>query len=70
MQLRSIVTPAKPATAEKIAYTGQLGGIVVDDGQVLKIETSYDGEEILRVGPPAGKRWVAYVKVDVQEFDA
>lgn len=29
----------------------------VDEGQVLKIETSPGGEERLNEGPPAGKKW-------------
>ena len=69
MQLQAIVTPAKPATTERVAYTGQAGGIQVAQGQALKMEVAPGGNEILTAGPPVGKRWVVYTKVDIQEFD-
>jgi hypothetical protein len=39
-------------------------------GQVLKIETSPDGEEILDETVPAGKSWEVTVRVDIVETDA
>ena len=69
MQLQTIVTPAKPAVAQKVAYAGQAGGIEVTSGQTLKIESSPAGEEVLSAEVPAGKKWTVYVKVDIQESD-
>ena len=69
MQLQTIVTPAKPAVSQRIAYTGQQGRVEVPAGQRLKIETSPGGGEILDVEVPAGKKWNVYVKVDIQESD-
>lgn len=39
----------------------------VDDGKILKIETSPDGEEILNAGPPEGKKWVITMTIRVEE---
>lgn len=69
MQLQTIVTPAKPAVAERIVYTGQAGGIAVEAGKTLTIESSPGGEDILSVEVPTGKRWIVYIKVDIQESD-
>lgn len=38
-------------------------------GQTLKIETSPDGEEILEVVVPAGKKWIGILVVDFLEED-
>ena len=70
MQLQAIITPATPAVAQKVAYEGQAGDIEVAYGQTFKSEVAPGGSEVLDAGPPAGKRWVLYTKVIVQEFDA
>ena len=69
MQLQAIVTPAKPATSQRVVYEGQAGNIAVAEGQSYKIETVPNGEEILDVGPASRKRWVIYNKIVIQEFD-
>ena len=69
MQLRAIVTPAKLAVPQKVAYTGQAGNIEVTSGKTLKIETTPGGGEILETTVPAGKKWTVYVKVEIQESD-
>jgi len=70
MNLRALVTPAKPAAAAAVAYDGQAGEIEVSSGQALRIETSPGGREVLNAVVPEGKRWIVYVKVNVKEFDA
>lgn len=35
----------------------------------LKIETSPDGEEVLKVTVPAGKSWTVQLVVDITETD-
>lgn len=70
MQLQTTVTPAKPASGEKVSYGGQVGNVKMSSGQTLKIESSPGGEEILNVAVPEGKRWSVYVQVKIQEFDA
>ena len=69
MQLQTTVTPARPAVLRKVTYSGQVGDINVASGQSLRVESSPGGEEILNAVVPEGKRWVAHVKVDIQEFD-
>jgi hypothetical protein len=39
-------------------------------GQKLKIETSPNGEEILDVEVPVGKKWSVHVAVTISETDA
>ena len=70
MQLQTIIAPAKPAVSEKVSYEGQAGGIDVESGKSLKVEISPEGNEILAVTVPEGKRWVVYVQVKIQESDA
>lgn len=69
MQLQTITTPAKAAVPERIAYEGQAGDIEVAHGQAFKSEVAPGGSEVLNAGPLAGKRWVVYTKVSIQEFD-
>lgn len=66
MELRRNVTPSR---SEEVTYAGSLRNIKIDSGQTLKFETSPGGVELLNVEVPAGKRWVATIQVNVQEFD-
>lgn len=67
MNLSQIVVPASD---EQVSYHGRVNGFEVNDGQVLRIETSPGGAEILNSGPPAGKKWNAIISVQIVETNA
>lgn len=50
--------------------SGQESNIPVAAGQILRIETSPGGAEILDVEVPVGKAWSVRIIVEVHETDA
>lgn len=47
-------------------YEGE-AAFTMPTGQILKIETTPDGSEILNVVVPVGKAWSVRIRVDVEE---
>lgn len=62
----NLITNSVPAATQK---SGTQDNIIVPAGKTLKIETTPDGEEVLNVVVPAGKRWVVAIGVDIREED-
>jgi len=62
-----LVTTIRPSSTK---LTGEEGGIVAAAGQVLTIETSPGGAEILQQTVPVGKQWTAHIAVSIDEVDA
>jgi len=54
----------------RVLRRGYQSGIALAAGQLLKVETTPDGEEVLSAECPAGKAWEAYVYVQIEEVDA
>lgn len=44
--------------------------VMIEAGKALKVETSPNGEEILEVVCPPGKKWLARLEVTIKETDA
>lgn len=64
MELDKSIHPAKTLLRGEDVFA-------VDDGQILKIETTPAGEERLSQGPPNGKRWTKVrVYLEIEEEDA
>ena len=53
----------------KYIYSGR-DNVEVTEGKSFKIETSPNGDEILDVECPAGKRWNVYMRIYISETDA
>lgn len=62
MQLNTFTVPAS------VKKAGQ-GSYVIAPEQSFKIETSPDGEDILDISPPAGKKWTISCKINIEESD-
>jgi len=63
MDLRDMSVKARSIQAGNSAF-------VATDGQVVKIETSPQGEEILNLTVPEGKVWSISVNLQITEVDA
>lgn len=53
----------------RVKRSGEESGVVIAEGQRLRIETSPGGAEVLDVDVPAGKQWVVTVSVSIDETD-
>lgn len=51
-----------------VTYTGK-GDIPVSNGKHFKVETTPNGEDVLDVGPPEGKKWLVGITINVVETD-
>ena len=63
MEVESLFRP------ENTLITGQ-EIIDIPAGKTLKIETSPQGEDILNITVPEGKKWVATINISIVETDA
>jgi len=60
------------ARAERVASVSLSGNdrVSISHGQVLKIETSPNGIDVLEDGPPEGKVWHMTISIKLTEVDA
>jgi len=63
------ITLATESLPQRTTKQGS-GMVTATAGQILSIETSPAGEELLNAEVPAGKVWQVTVNVSIQETDA
>ena len=61
-----IDTQTTPAIAAKTEYNGSTT-LNINSGKSLKIETTPQGDEILNIAVPSGKKWKVSLKVHITE---
>lgn len=66
IELRETISPATQES--KIIY-GR-GGVTIEAGKSLKIETTPQGEDLFYLEAPAGKKWVVLINIEINETDA